>query len=135
MNALTKCLPPAPELRPMPADFARVAPTLSHQQNLRRWQCGEPVLRRWYGEAGVKPKPFVPRLLPPQASTVPYRDDTHVGRAAHHLRRYFSNVYRADVLPKRERPLVPAGWYFVAGKGFVPGADVIALAERYGFAG
>lgn len=127
--------PPAPELRPMPPGFAQIAPTLSHQQNQNRWQCGDVVLRRWYAEAQVKPKPFVPRLLAPQPHAVPFRDDTLVGRAAHHLRRFFPNVYRVDVLPARERPLVPAGSYFVAGKGFVGSVEVIALAQRYGFAG
>lgn len=133
MTPLTRPAPPAPELRPMPGGFALVAPTLSHLQNLRHWQCGETALRRWYREANVRPKPFVPRLLAPQPNAIPHRDRSDAGRAAQHLRRYFPNVYRVDILPARERVGIPAGMFMVAGKGVMAERDLVALAERYGF--
>lgn len=119
----------------MPADFASIAPTLSHFQIMRHYGCGDTVAKRWYGEAAVRPKPFVPRLMAPQPQATPQRDHTLAGRAAHHLRKYFPNVYRADVLPARERVGMPTDGFVVAGKGVLMTTELVALAEQYGFVG
>ena len=43
-------------MRPMPADFATLAPTMTFNAIRVHWGCGDSVARRWLLQAGVSPK-------------------------------------------------------------------------------
>lgn len=123
---------------PPPADFATVAARSYASQAARHYGVSEKVVRRWAQTAGVRFQTWSWGGNAPQAmrSTA---DASVAGLAAQHLRRSgYSNVYKAEILSPAElrRLNVPnkgRGIYVVAGKGCLPAADMIALAERSGF--
>lgn len=132
-------IPPPPKRRELPTDFAAVAPTMTRQQLSTRYIASTEIIRRWCEEAGVTPRVPTP---PAHRGTVvaiaqrTERDASLAGLAADHLRRSYSNIFRADILPERERRHLPdkgKGLFVVSGKGAMTPAALIDLAKAKGF--
>jgi hypothetical protein len=126
----------SPKRVPIAEDFAEVAPTLTKRQLSDHYGVSETVIIRWAKESGVRPKRAPKGRLPGSIiASVPQVDASLAARAAQHLRRRHI-VYHCAVLPAHERRGLPNKgrdhWY-VNGRGALPAADMIALAEQKGF--
>lgn len=128
-----------PRRMPMPEDFPELAPTLTRAQLGDRLGVSDTVILRWCQEAGVRPmrSPFRRRKGGPVArgEAIPPVDPDLAAQAAQFLRRRFI-VYSCAILPAQERRGLPnkgRDHYYVNGRGVMPAADMIALAEERGF--
>jgi hypothetical protein len=120
-------LTPAPRPRvdnprrlPMPEDFPGLAPTLTRAQLADRLGVSDTVILRWCQEAGVRPmrSPFYRRKGGPvgQGTAIPPVDADLAAQAAQFLRRRKGRDH-----------------YYVNGRGVMPAAQMIELAEERGF--
>jgi transposase len=126
----------SPKRRPIPDDWAQVTPTLAARALADHYSVSLSLINRWAKESGVRPKRAPKGRLPGSIiASVPQVDASLAARAAQHLRRRHI-VYHCAVLPAHERRGLPNKgrdhWY-VNGRGALPAADMIALAEQTGF--
>ncbi|MEH3107124.1 MAG: hypothetical protein PGN09_07540 [Sphingomonas fennica] len=122
--------------RPVPRDFAIGAARYTIAQHALFHSVSQETVRKWCQALGVSAKPGVMRLAKATVSAAPPVAGDTAAQAAHHLRRHFATVFRADVLPVAERKHLPGNgrnMWVVAGRGALPAAEVIALAEARGF--
>lgn len=132
--------------RPAPADFASAVAGLSLVEITRLYRCRYSVARRWLSECGMRPAPPAPRRDKPRRQikgvvTTRQPED----RAADHLRRRFTNVFRCSIRLKQRSletygdwlglPDHGNGWWHIATVGNIRTADMIALAQQHGWEG
>jgi hypothetical protein len=127
---------------PLPADWAEQCARLGKYAVRAHYACGIETIDRWIIESGIRPirlpRSFGTHMrakaLTEKFPTLPANGEAD--QAAHHLRKHFPNVYRADVLPMKERKHLPkfgVGSYVVGGRGLMLADAVVALARSYGF--
>lgn len=124
------------DLRPMPDDFRTVCPQMTLTAMTRHYHAIDTTIRRWAREAGIKPKNGGRYVRGLPVAPLPPVDDSMLGLAKQHLRRFYPNVHDASVLPLKERARLPRageGMVIVGGRGAFLPAQVIALAESRGF--
>ncbi|UAK23647.1 hypothetical protein [Sphingomonas nostoxanthinifaciens] len=121
---------------PAPDDFASVAAGMTRAQLANQFDVSVNTVDRWLAVSGVRPNPGrTPFYRGPKAapSTI---DMSLAARAARYLQNLGPVVYKSEILPPKERQSVPddgRGRYYVGGKGHIPIADMIALAEAKGW--
>jgi hypothetical protein len=124
--------------KPVPDDFSEVAPKLTIAELERRYKAQGVTVHRWCNLAGVTPRKFTHvsgRSSAPKAAAVPAVNLSDAAQAAQFLRRQVI-VYPCDILTREERAKLPdfgKDLWYINGRGAVPAADMIALAERKGF--
>lgn len=135
---------PIPAAKPnlqMPADFAEVARGMTVTEAAFRFGRQPETIRRWFVYAGVTPRESRVVITKPVSRAV--LDPSVPSQAAQHLRRFYANVFRADIrLDERTRQTWGAahgvpdngrGHHFVSGLGVLPDYEMIALARDHGF--
>lgn len=124
--------------RPLPAGFAAQARTMSQYGLERHYGAGTNTVKRWLSETGITARAATRGFTShfPKAAVQPAGDPSVAGRAAQHLRSFYTPVYRAAILSEKEKRKLPnrgENMFIVGAKGALPAADVIALAETRGF--
>lgn len=136
--------------RAAPEDFKQMAPTLNQTQLMKLYGVTGETVKRWCSEEGVnyyrnpdRQKQMVDRRHVLGKRTVPMLSAGIIDRAAHHLRQFYRNVFRADILVREstketwgDRHGVPnrgKGYYVIDNMGFVPANDVLEMAVKKGF--
>lgn len=117
----------------VPDDWPRLAPTRYASELAVIFRTSPSTIARWSAKTGISPKKG---RVPMTPMAVPQIDPGVTAQAAHHLRRFFPNVYRADILPLRERRALPrqgVGLIVVAGRGALSAAEIVKLAVSHGF--
>lgn len=135
---------PIPAAKPnlqMPADFAELARGMTITEAAHRFGRQPETIRRWFVYAGITPRESRVVITKPVSRAA--LDPSVPGQAAQHLRRFYANVFRADIrLDERTRQTwgtahgVPdggRGHHFVSGLGVLPDLEMIALARDHGF--
>jgi hypothetical protein len=125
-----------PNKRPVPEGFAAIAVNHTMPELQSRYNASDGIIRRWCSELGIRwhtrnwrrpggqPQPAVPQV-----------DASLAAQAAQFLRRH-RIVYRCDILEPHERAKLPdkgKGYWYVNGRGAVPEAQMIEIAESKGF--
>lgn len=123
-------------LKGPPPGFAAIVATMFRYQAAKHFGVGDTVLARWASETNARFRPW--RRFNPTINAAPISgpDVSVLGQAAHHLRRFFPNVYKAEILPPLQRAKLPdhgKGMFIVGARGALPAAEVIALAKAKGF--
>lgn len=124
---------PAPNRRPVPDDFAQVAPTMLKTHLRIHYGVNQDGLDRWIGESGVFPKTFEggagnvrPTRVPGQSNLARLRNYSIHDQAADILRRDKWIVYRCD-----ERGVqAEKGKFWRVGNVVVDGDELLARAEK-----
>lgn len=125
-----------------PDDFALVARSMTLTEAERHYDRPATTIRRWFAEVGIEPRRHVWK---PTKPVIRAELDQNVhSLAAHHLRRFYPSVHRADIrLREHDRdtwgderglPDRGKGLYFVSGLGVIPAYEMIAIARDHGFA-
>jgi len=121
---------------PIPADFEERAASMTFNALAAHYGRGAQTVRRWASESGIKPC-VTPKITARLCPAAPVNVDTSIaGRAATFLRHIYPSVYSCAVLPPEKRAKLPdrgVGRWVVGGKGALPAAEVVALAEAKGF--
>lgn len=120
----------------MPSNFPILAPTMTRAEAIKRFKVSDNTLSRWLRETGTAFKPWLRFTSSLPLVKVPSGDVSLAGQAAHFLRRYYPNVYKAEILSDAIRKQLPqrgSGMFVVGNKGVMIAADVIALAMDKGF--
>jgi len=138
----------------IPSDFAELAPTMSQRELRAHYRVGGEKINQWCIEAGVKygvERPVEAKARKPHVDmrhvlgkrSVPALGSATVDRAAHFLRRFYSNVFRADIKMREGDNRTwgefhnidnkGRGFYIVDNLGAVPFHEVIELANKKGF--
>lgn len=134
--------------RPVPDDFAQLAPTMTHTKLRQHYGVDGTALRRWLAEAGVSPAVYVARRRPdtaernrerrkgkaparyhrgPQVVAMDSRRWSPVDLAADVLRRERWVVYRCD----EKGVAKPEGLFWRVGNVVCDGDELLARAARY----
>lgn len=128
--------------RPMPEDFARVAPTMHLNELARHYRAGREAVNRWVAESGVKSKPVTAESYRPKSLAW--------GGVSNGIKHKYGNltvtrphsIYdeAADVL-RKERFKVnrcndkggydPKGGFWRVGWSILTGDELLAKADRY----
>ena len=129
---------------PVPTDFSVRGREMTLNEAAKHYGVTPAVVGRWRRESGIRYLPygktFVVAQLP--KNSVPKVASDSAAQAAHHIRRWFRNVHRADILERedgttwgelRGLPNKGKGLYYVDSMGVVPEADVIELARSRGW--
>jgi hypothetical protein len=123
---------------PMPQGFAEIAPAMTLNAAATHYKKDYRTIVRWHKEAGTKPRQH--KTAAPayniRQTIMTGGDGSLAGTAAHHLRRYYPNVFKATVLDRAARAHLPADgkdYYVIAGRGFLHQDEMIALADSHGF--
>lgn len=135
----------ATPLRPVPDDFAQVAPTMLFYETMRHYNCGDAVLRRWLEHTGIqckrrmaKPKvrkraapgnvrPFNGYIGPRRADVSSLnKPRSFYDEAADVLRRY-GPCHRC----RENGVYAEFGDYWRYGNTVMTGEELLAKAERY----
>jgi hypothetical protein len=141
------------DARPVPDDFAALAPTMFTSRLCVHYECSPDAIKRWCRQTGVAvPKAPPGRPRPPKAFSAKvvraaafrtfrpanaayqnqqFRDTTLEGRAADHLRKW-APVYRCTErggVPEDARLLTH--WRY--GNAILSGAEMIERAKAKGF--
>lgn len=128
----------------VPADFAEVAQGKTVIAVSRHYNRDTRTIRRWFVYTGLTPRPeSETRIVITKPVIRAELDPSVPSQAAQHLRRFYANVFRADIrLDERTRQTwgtahgVPdngRGHHFVSGLGVLPDYEMIALARDHGF--
>lgn len=120
--------------RPVPADFAVLAPQLTQAELGRHYRAGREIIVRWCAESGVAAKERAPaprgtfRLPrhPGERNVTILRNYGPEDEAADLLRPHMP-IYRADERGRAD----PKGKFWRAGNSLLDGAELVAKAERY----
>lgn len=132
----------------LPEDWPARAKYMPRKELMAHYGIGDIVLNRWISESKITP-PYAPGYVPKSSTTQqikqmpvpPVAPDQHA-QAAHYIRRWFSNVHRADILETetgitwgemRGLPDKGKGKYFVGGLGIVANDDVVEIARARGW--
>lgn len=123
--------------KPVPDDFRTRAPQMSRSALERHYSVHGNTIQRWLRLSGVRALRYVRggNFGGHQAGGVPSVDASAAAQAAQFLRTRLI-VYRCDILTTEERAKLPdrgRGLWYINGRGAVPAADMIALAEAKGF--
>lgn len=120
-------------LRPVPADFAQVAPTMKKKALREHYKCWDKVLDRWIAETGVLPAPHNP--------APPFIWRGHGGPKVHRLERVKSMYDEAADTIRRERFAVyrcnakgaydPKGKLWRVGMSVLTPDELLKRADRY----
>lgn len=117
--------------RPVPDDFAQVAPTMTFTALRRHYQTGEAVVRRWIKQSGVSAKRHVPRwnggYKLPHGHFVEMRNYSAFDEAADILRRERFPVNRCDERGRYEQ----AGDFWRVGWSVLTPDELLERADRY----
>lgn len=140
----------------IPPDWVAVAPTMTKTLLALHYNVSVTTINKWLENTGVDPKRFIPTkkekpVVPPhrgrhsalRKTPVPSVKPDEVSQAAHYIRRFYPNVFRADLKLFEaysdtwgERNNVEnygIGKYFVSGLGVISDDEVVKLADRLGF--
>jgi len=125
----------------MPESFIEIACGKTVKEAARYFGRDTRTIRRWFAYAGLTPK--TERFVSTRAVKRAELDQSIPSLAAHHLRRFYPSVHRADIRLKeneritwgdeRKLPDGGRGLYYVAGLGAIPDYEMIALARDHGF--
>ena len=121
--------------RPMPADFAEIAPTLFIHEARTRWKAEASTINRWHLKAGTSPRirekqPQIHKAKRPHGGTPWVRatvlivDDSRAGEAQRALQKY-GPVFKVKTVQSRDE----TGDYFVYGKR-MSAQEMIDMAEQ-----
>ena len=141
-----------PRTKPLPLDWEEVAPTMTGVQLAKHYGVANTVISRWLTETSLTPKAYKPRgsrrprakawRLPPLpvTRTAPVTKD-EAAMAATYLRRFYTNVFRCDILQTDRKtwgemhgvPNKGRDHYHVDRLGILANDAVIELAYKKGW--
>lgn len=119
--------------RPLPDDFAEIAPKLSKNALRRRYNCSGEILNRWLAEAGVSAREYDPKqaaglnLVPVGKINLAATSKTIFDCAADVLRRERFTVYRCDDRGRFDLK----GEYWRIGFSVLTGDELLERAAKY----
>lgn len=131
--------------REVPADWFKVAPTMTVKQLQTHYGMSGSLVRRIAKDTKIR---FVGRKTSTYYLGTPGPSLSELDKAAHYLRRFFRNVHRCDIKlydsPDLDRASLTwgdvrgmkgggAGHYYVDSVGIVANNDVLALAQSKGW--
>lgn len=133
--------------KPVPENFAASAVGMTQSEAASHFGVSLETAKRWAAVSGIRFQKYQP-VSRPSAHLSPRlrasfgqqimapRDTSMVGDAAHHLRRFFSNIYKAEILPPKDRAKLPdggRGMFIVSGRGAMAASELIELAQKKGW--